>query len=105
MIARETLIGSVLAATDKLVQQAGQGDWSSVAKTVEQRRMFLDALSATEPQPGDHDFLKAMRAAVAESEAAIVVMSKSEPSASTFTATQPHHAASQPLTYGPRQSK
>ncbi|MBC7984418.1 MAG: hypothetical protein H7Y02_11245, partial [Candidatus Obscuribacterales bacterium] len=76
MIPRETLIGGVLAATDRLVQQAGQGDWSSVAKTVEQRRMFLEALSASEAQPGEHDFLKALRAAVAESEAAVAVMSK-----------------------------
>jgi len=101
MITRENLIGSVLAATDKLVQQAGQGDWSSVAKTAEQRRMFLDALSASEPQSGEHDFLKAMRAAIAESDAAIAVMAKSEPAASTYTPSTP--SASQLLTYGPRK--
>jgi hypothetical protein len=100
MIARETLIGSVLAATDRLVQQAGQGDWSSVAKTVEQRRMFLDALSSSEPQSGEHDFLQAMRAAIAESDAAIAVMSKAAPEVSTYTPSAP---SSPPLTYGPRK--
>src|SRR5690349_8568065 len=102
MIPRETLIGSVLAATDRLVQQAGQGDLSSVAKTAEQRRMFLDALSASEPQPGEHEFLKAMRAAIAESDAAIAVMSKVEPSASTYTPSNTS-IPTQPLTYGPRK--
>ena len=100
MIARETLIGSVLAATDKLVQQAGQGDWSSVAKTVEQRRMFLDALSSSEPQHGEHEFLQAMRAAITESDAAIAVMSKVEPGGSTYTPSVP---SSPSLTYGPRK--
>jgi hypothetical protein len=102
MIARETLIGNVLAATDKLVKQAGQGDWSSVAKTAEQRRMFLEALSSSDPQPGEHDFLKAMRSAINESDAAIAVMSKAEPAASTYTPSSPT-ATSQPLTYGPRK--
>jgi hypothetical protein len=92
MIAREQLIGGVLAATERLVQQAGQGDWQSVAKTVEQRRMFLDALSASEPQAGEHDFLKAMRAAVAESEAAVAVMSKPEQ-----TSPEPYHPGSSRL--------
>lgn len=105
MIARETLIGSVLAATDKLVQQAGQGDWASVAKTAEQRRMFLDALSASEPQAGEHDFLKAMRAAVAESDAAISVMRTTQmpPSVDSTYTPSASQQSSQPLTYGPRK--
>lgn len=82
MISRNTLVGGVLAATDKLVKQAGDGDWSSVAKTVEQRHMLLDALTQSPPQAGEHDFLKALRAAVAESDAAIAVMSGG-PAAST----------------------
>jgi hypothetical protein len=79
MVARDTLIGGVLAATDKLVRQAEQGDWQSVAKTVEQRRMLLDALQKSEPQSGEHDFLKALRAAVTESEAAVSIMKKAGP--------------------------
>ena len=99
MMSRDALIGNVLAATDKLVQQVGQGDWSSVAKTVEQRRMFLEALSSSEPQAGEHDFLTAMRAAVAESDAAVAVMSKAKtPSVSTYTPSQSSGSA---LTYGP----
>jgi hypothetical protein len=69
----------VLAATDKLVKQAGDGDWPSVAKTVEQRRTLLDELTKSAPQPGEHDFLGALRAAVAESDAAVAVMSQSFP--------------------------
>ena len=86
MVSRELLIGGVLAATDKLVQQAGRGDWSSAAKTVEQRRMLLDALARGEAQPGEHEFLKALRAAAAESEAALSVMSK--PAVQPSNATQ-----------------
>lgn len=102
MLTRDALIGNVLAATDKLVQQVGQGDWSSVAKTVEQRRMFLEALSSSEPQAGEHDFLQAMRAAVAESDAAVAVMSQAQvPSISTYTPSPSQSNASAPLTYGP----
>jgi hypothetical protein len=75
MITRDTLISGVLAATDRLVDQAAQGDWSSAKKTVEQRQMFLHALSQSEAQAGDHDFLNILRAAAAESEAAIAAMS------------------------------
>ena len=82
MIARDALIGGVLAATDKLVRQAGDGDWSSVAKTVEQRRTLLDELAKNPPQAGEHDFLKALRAAAAESDAAIAVISQSSPATS-----------------------
>jgi len=76
MVAKETLIGGVLAATDKLVWQAGRGDWKSVDKTIEQRRMFMDALKNEAPKEGEHDFMKALRSAVAESEAAIDTMRK-----------------------------
>jgi hypothetical protein len=77
MVARDILIGGVLAATDRLVNQAGQGDWTSVAKTVEQRRMMLEALARSEPQSGEHEFVKALRAAAAESEAALAIMRQS----------------------------
>jgi len=74
MIARDTLIGGVLAATDKLVRQAEQGDWASVAKTAQQRRAILEALANHAAPAGEHDFLKALRAAVAESDRALGVM-------------------------------
>jgi len=76
MIARDALIGGVLAATDKLVRQAEHGDWQSVAKTAAQRRVLLEQLQSAPPKAGEHDFLKALRAAVAESEAALAVMTK-----------------------------
>jgi hypothetical protein len=82
MITRDTLISSVLAATDRLVDQAAQGDWSSAKKTVEQRRMFLHALAQSEPQAGDHDFLKILQSAAAESESAIAAMSSTAKSSS-----------------------
>jgi hypothetical protein len=75
-VGREVLIAGVLAATDKLVQQAGQGDWQSADKTVADRRMLLEQLSKQGPQPGEHDFLRALREAAAESEAALAKMSK-----------------------------
>jgi hypothetical protein len=73
------LISGVLAATDRLVDQAAQGDWSSAKKTVEQRQMFLHALAQRETQAGDHDFLKILQSAAAESEAAIAAMSSNYP--------------------------
>jgi hypothetical protein len=79
MITRNALIGGVLAATDKLVKQVGEGDWPSVAKTIEQRHTLLNELKDSAPQTGEHDFLKALRAAVAESDAAVAVMSQSSP--------------------------
>ena len=85
MITRDSLISGVLAATDRLVDQAAQGDWSSAKKTVEQRRMFLHALSQSEAQPGDHDFLKMLHAAAAESEQALAAMKAVKPSATNAT--------------------
>jgi hypothetical protein len=70
------LIAGVLAATDKIVQQAGQGDWQSADKTSADRRLLLEQLSQQGPQPGEHDFLRALREAAAESEAALAKMSK-----------------------------
>jgi hypothetical protein len=91
MITRDTLISGVLAATDRLVDQAARGDWSSAKKTVEQRRMFLHALSQSEAQAGDHDFLKMLRAAAAESEAAIAAMSSAS---SSYGSSKPPESSS-----------
>jgi predicted RNA-binding protein YlxR (DUF448 family) len=75
---RETLIAGVLAATDKLVQHAGRGDWLSADKTVADRKLLLEQLAQQTPQPGEHDFLRALREAAAESEAALAKMSQAE---------------------------
>ena len=77
MIARDTLIAGVLAATDKMVAQAGNGDWQSAHKTAADRRVLLEQLARQEPQAGEHDFLRALRDAAAESETALKTMSQS----------------------------
>jgi hypothetical protein len=78
MLGRERLIAGVLAATDKLVQHAERGEWQSAGKTVADRRLLLEQLSQQPPQPGEHDFLRALREAAAESEAALATMSRAE---------------------------
>lgn len=78
-VGRESLIAGVLAATDKLVQQAGSGDWQAAGKTAADRRMLLDQLAKEPPKAGEHDFLRALREAVAESETALAQMSRAEP--------------------------
>ena len=74
-ISRDTLIAGVLDATDKLVGQVGRGDWNSAHKTVADRRLLLEQLAKQEPQPGEHGFLRALRDAATESEAALKAMS------------------------------
>jgi hypothetical protein len=74
MIARDTLIAGVLAATDKLVAHIGANDWQSAHKTAADRRMLLEQLAQQEPQPGEHDFVRALRDAAAESDAALRAM-------------------------------
>jgi hypothetical protein len=64
---------SVLAATHKLVQQAMTGQWHEVPKTVEERRVLLDRLSAS-ASPADQSWLSALRQAMAESDAAVAKM-------------------------------
>ena len=64
---------SVLAATHKLVQQAMTGQWQEVPKTVEERRVLLDRLSAS-ASPADHSWLSALKQAMAESDAAVAKM-------------------------------
>lgn len=61
---------SVMAATHKLVQQAMQGDWHDVPRTLEQRRALLSQLSAT-ASPQDRQWLDALQQAVVESDAAV----------------------------------
>jgi hypothetical protein len=60
----------VMAATYKLVQQAMRGQWQEVPKTVEQRRVLLDQLTAT-ASPQDQQWLAALQQAMAESDAVV----------------------------------
>ncbi len=60
----------VLAATHRLVQQAMSGQWHDVPKTVEERRVLLDQLSAS-ASPQDQQWLSALRQAMAESDAVV----------------------------------
>lgn len=68
----------VMAATHKLVQQAMTGQWQEVPKTVEERRVLLDQLSAT-AQPQDQLWLSALKQAMAESDAVVEQMQKAAP--------------------------
>ena len=61
---------SVMAATHKLVQQAMQGQWQEVPRTVEQRRVLLNELTAN-ASPQDHQWLSALKQAMVESDAAV----------------------------------
>lgn len=60
----------VMAVTHKLVQQAMRGQWQEVPKTIEQRRVLLDRLTAT-ASPKDQQWLGALQQAMAESDAAV----------------------------------
>jgi hypothetical protein len=64
----------VLAATHRLVQQAMSGQWQEVPKTIEERRLLLDKLSAS-ASPQDRQWLGALQQAMAESDAAVAKMS------------------------------
>ena len=74
-VGRETLIAGVLAATERMVGQVGSGDFRSAQKTVADRRVLLEELAKQGPQPGEHDFLRALRDAATESEEALKAMS------------------------------
>jgi hypothetical protein len=63
----------VLAATHRLVQQAMSGQWQEVPKTVEERRVLLDKLSAS-ASAQDRQWLSALKQAMAESDAAVASM-------------------------------
>jgi hypothetical protein len=64
----------VMAATQKLVQQAMTGQWQDVPKTIEERRVLLEQLSAS-ATPQDQHWLNALKQAMAESDAAVAKMS------------------------------
>lgn len=84
----------VMAVTHKLVQQAMQGQWQEVPKTVEQRRVLLDRLSAN-ASPKDQQWLGALKQAMAESDAAVAKIAAADaPEASLgFTANDGVHPA------------
>ena len=63
----------VLAATHRLVQQAMSGQWQEVPKTIEERRVLLDKLSAS-ASAQDQQWLGALRQAMAESDAVVASM-------------------------------
>jgi hypothetical protein len=66
----------VLAATHRLVQQAMSGQWQDVPKTIEERRVLLDRLSAS-ASPQDHQWLSALKQAMAESDAVVASLTRS----------------------------
>jgi len=70
----------VLAATQKLVQQAMTGQWQDVPKTVQERRELLNNLSAS-ASPQDRQWLGALQQAMAESDAAVAQMAATAPAA------------------------
>ena len=76
----------VLAATHRLVQQAMSGQWQEVPKTVEERRVLLDKLSAGASLQ-DQQWLSALKQAMAESDA--VVASLAPPQAAASAAVAP----------------
>ena len=65
-----SIADGVLAATHKLVQQAMTGQWQDVPKTVAERRVLLDHLTAS-ASPQDQSWLTALKSAMAESDAAV----------------------------------
>jgi hypothetical protein len=69
----------VMAATHRLVQQAMTGQWQDVPKTVEERRVLIQQLSAA-ATPQDQLWLSALKQAMAESDAVVTQMSKDAPS-------------------------
>lgn len=68
-----SIADSVMAATHKLVQQAMQGQWQEVPRTVEQRRALLNELTAN-ASPQDRQWLSALQQAMTESDAAVAKM-------------------------------
>ena len=78
----------VLAATQKLVQQAMTGQWQDIPKTVEERRALMDQLAAS-ARPQDHQWLFALKQAMAESDAAVELMRKAVPVTEQPRAMQP----------------
>ncbi|MFL6619686.1 MAG: hypothetical protein ACJ8MH_13870 [Povalibacter sp.] len=76
---------SVLAVTHKLVDQAMHGQWQEVPKTVEERRVLLDRLTAT-ASPADMQWLSALKQAMAESDAAVARIAAADSPEATLMA-------------------
>lgn len=76
----------VMAATQRLVNQAMSGQWQEVPKTVEERRVLLDQLSAA-ATPQDQLWLSALKQAMAESDAVVASMTRAEPADDSLDAT------------------
>lgn len=85
----------VMAATHQLVQQAMQGQWQEVPKTVEHRRVLLERLTAS-ASARDQQWLGALRQAMAESDAAVARMAAVEAAPSLSLPRGPGEG-----TYGP----
>jgi hypothetical protein len=68
----------VMAATHRLVQQAMTGQWQDVPKTIEERRVLLQQLSAA-ATPQDQLWLSALKQAMAESDAVVASMTRAAP--------------------------
>jgi hypothetical protein len=87
----------VMAATQRLVQQAMSGQWAEVPKTVEHRRALLDQLSAN-ASPQDRQWLGALQQAMAESDAAVNAMSQADGAQiAVATPTAPDQAMNSPV--------
>jgi hypothetical protein len=69
------LADGVMAATHKLVQQAMTGQWQDVPKTIAERQMLLERLSANATSQ-DQAWLSALKQAMAESDAAVGKMTQ-----------------------------
>jgi hypothetical protein len=65
----------VMAATQRLVQQAMSGQWQDVPKTVEERRVLLNQLSVA-ATPQDQAWVSALQQAMAESDAVVASLTK-----------------------------
>lgn len=76
---------SVMAVTHKLVHQAMHGQWQDVPKTVEERRVLLERLSAA-ASPSDMQWLGALRQAMAESDAAVAKIAAADAPEATLAA-------------------
>ena len=76
---------SVLAVTHKLVDQAMHGQWQDVPKTVEERRVLLNRLTAT-ASPADMQWLSALKQAMAESDAAVARIAAADSPETTLVA-------------------
>jgi hypothetical protein len=74
MLTRDALVAGVLAATDKVVQQVGNGDFHAASKSSADRRALLEQLAVQDPHGAEHGFLRALREAAAESDAALDAM-------------------------------